>query len=140
MSQRLNPISTPAPRAISVPSGLAAIAVSQSADETLRLTAPENIRNAPRRRRSGRSGVAPAAIASDEASGYSTPDRAVLLGNAGAMIASSAKIEYDKPSVDFPKRLTIRCPARVPRPHVTTAFATRNATTMSRIVPLPNPA
>ena len=68
-SHRPNPISTPSPRAISVPSGLAAIAVSQSADDTLRLAMPENIRNAPTRRRSGRSGVAPAAFASEYASG-----------------------------------------------------------------------
>ena len=40
------------PRAISVPSGLAAIAVSQSADDRLRLAMPENIRKAPRRRAS----------------------------------------------------------------------------------------
>src|SRR6185436_7453928 len=32
------------------------------------------------------------------------------------------------------------CPPRLPRPHLTTAFATRNATTISRIVPLPKPA
>ena len=43
-SHEPNPISTPNDRAISAPSGLAAIAVSQSADERLRLTMPENIR------------------------------------------------------------------------------------------------
>ena len=129
-----------APRAISVPSGLAAIAVSHSADDTLRLAMPENIRNAPTRRRSGRSGVAPAAFASEYASGYSTPDRAVLLGNAGAITASSRKIEYERPSVDRPNRLTIQWPPRAPSPHFTTDPATRKATTMRRMVPLPKPA
>jgi hypothetical protein len=42
-------ISTPKLRAISVPIGLAAIAVSHSADERLRLTMPENIRKLPSR-------------------------------------------------------------------------------------------
>ncbi len=86
-------LSTPAPLAISVPSGLAAMAVSHSADDTLRLAMPEYIRNAPSRRRSTRSGFAPAASAREYVSGYRTPERAVLLGNAGAMTASSTKIE-----------------------------------------------
>ena len=58
----------------------------------------------------------------------------MLLGNAGAITASSRKIEYDSPSVDRPNRLTIQWPPRAPRPHFTTALATRNATTMSRMV------
>ena len=37
-------ISTPELRAISAPSGLAAIAVNHSADDRLRLTMPENMR------------------------------------------------------------------------------------------------
>ena len=48
-SQDPNPISTPKPFAISAPIGLAAIAVSHSAEERLRLTMPENIRKLPRR-------------------------------------------------------------------------------------------
>ena len=116
------------------------MAVSHSADETLRLAMPEYIRNAPTFCRLASPGLAPAASASESASGYSTPERAVLLGNAGAMTASSRKIEYDRPSVDRPNRLTIQWPARVPSPHLTTAPATRNAMTMSRIVPLPKPA
>ena len=64
----------------------------------------------------------------------------MLLGKAGAITASSRKIEYDSPSVERPNRLTIQCPPRAPRPHLTTAPATRNATTMSRIVPLAKPA
>src|SRR5215204_1104383 len=131
-SQRPNPMSAP--------SGLAAIAVSHKADDRLRLVIPENIKKAPSRRRSGRSGDAPAASARDSANGYSTPDRAVLLGNAGAITASSRKIEYDRPSVDRPNRLTTQWPPRAPRPHFTTAPATRNATMISRIVPLPKPA
>jgi hypothetical protein len=48
---------------------LATIAVSHNADETLRLAMPENIRKPPSRRRDGSPGFAPAASASDTASG-----------------------------------------------------------------------
>src|SRR3954468_5982644 len=68
-----------------------------------------------------------------------TPERAVLLGKAGAINASSRKIEYESPSVDRPNRLTIQCPPRVPSPHFTTALATRKATTIRRMVPFPKP-
>ena len=68
-SQLPNPISTPKVRAISAPSGLAAIAVSQSADERLRLAMPENIRKLPTRRQLSSPGRAPAASASENASG-----------------------------------------------------------------------
>jgi hypothetical protein len=87
-----NPISTPSGRAISAPSGLAAIAVSHSADDSVRLAMPENISSAPSRCRCGLSGLAPAASASENASGYRTPERAVLLGNAGAMRPSTTKM------------------------------------------------
>src|SRR5262245_33806646 len=107
-SHRPKPISTPAARAISVPSGLAAIAVSHSADDTLRLAMPEYMRKAPTRLRSGRSGFAPAASASENASGYSTPERAVLLGNAGAITASNRNSEYESPSVERPNLVTIQ--------------------------------
>ena len=139
-SHEPNPISTPNVLAISVPIGLAAIAVSHSAEERLRLTMPENIRNAPRRRRLSSPGFAPAASASENASGKMTPERAVLLGNAGAMMPSTRKMLYDNPSVDRPKRLTSRWPIRAPSPHFTTDRATRKASTMRRIVPLANPA
>src|SRR5206468_4669830 len=109
--------------AISAPSGFDAIAVSHSAEERLRLAIPENIRKRPRRRRSSRPGFAPAASATEKTSGYSTPDRAVLLGKAGAMRASTAKMLYESPSVDRPKREMARCPRRSPRPHFTTARA-----------------
>ena len=68
------------------------MAVSHSADDSVRLAMPENIRKRPSRRRSSRSGVAPAASATESASGNSTPERAVLLGKAGAISASSAKM------------------------------------------------
>jgi hypothetical protein len=68
-SHEPKPMSTPKGRAISDPRGLAAIAVSQSADETLRLAIPENMRKAPSLRREGSPGVAPAALASENASG-----------------------------------------------------------------------
>ena len=68
------------------------MAVSQSADDSVRLAMPENIRNPPRRCRSARSGVTPAAWAIESASGYNTPERAVLLGNAGAITASTMKM------------------------------------------------
>ena len=135
-----NPISTPNPFAISAPIGLAAIAVSQSAEERLRLTMPENIRKLPRRRRLSSPGFAPAASASENASGKMTPERAVLLGKAGAMRPSTRKMLYDNPSVDRPKRLTRRWPIRAPRPHFTTERATRKASTMRRMVPFANPA
>src|SRR5262245_51572011 len=91
ISHEPKPMSTPKWRAISVPSGLAAIAVSQRADDRLRLTMPENIRKDPSRRRLSSPGRAPAASASENASGYITPDRAVLLGNAGLMTPSTRK-------------------------------------------------
>src|SRR6185503_15462339 len=83
------PMLMPYSLAIAAPSGLPAIAVSQSADERDRLTMPLNIRKRPSRCRSARSGVAPAASAIDTASGYNTPERAVLLGNAGAIRPST---------------------------------------------------
>src|SRR5262249_16858635 len=101
-------MSTPKVFAISVPSGFDAIAVSQSADERLRLTIPENIRKVPTRLRLASPLVAPLAIASENASGKRTPERAVLLGNAGAMRPSTRKMLYERPSVDRPNRLTTR--------------------------------
>src|SRR3954465_11908657 len=136
----MNPISTPDFFASSAPSGLPAIAVSQSADESVRLAIPENIRNRPRRLRSSRPGVAPARSALDDTSGNSTPERAVLLGKAGEISASTAKMLYDRPSVDLPKRAMARRPSRSQSPHFTTAQATRNATMMSTIVGFANPA
>ena len=133
------PISRPCLRAISHPSGFAAIAVSQSADDRLRLAMPENIRKLPSRARCGSPGLAPEDSASETASGYKTPERAVLLGNAGAITASTTKMLYDSPSVDLPNTLTARWPIRAPRPQVTTPRATRNATMINRIVPLANP-
>ena len=50
-SHEPKPISRPWPRAISAPSGLAAIAVNHSADDTVRLAMPENIRKAATRGR-----------------------------------------------------------------------------------------
>src|SRR6185503_13341902 len=134
------PISTPDSLAIAAPSGLPAIAVSQSADDSVRLTIPENIRNLPNCCRSARSGLAPAASAIDTASGYSTPERAVLLGNAGAIMASTMTMLYESPSDERPKRLIARYPSRWPRPHFTTARATRNAMMIKTIVGLANPA
>src|SRR5215471_9117631 len=87
-------------RAISEPSGLATIAVSHSADDRLRLAIPEYIRKRPRRGYLGSPGLAPAASVSENVSGNRTPARAVLLGNAGAMMPSSRKMLYDRPSVE----------------------------------------
>ena len=50
-SQEPKPISTPYPRAISAPSGFAAMAVNHRADETVKLAIPANMRKLPRRRR-----------------------------------------------------------------------------------------
>ena len=102
------PISRPYLRAISHPSGFAAIAVSHSAEDRLRLAIPENIRKLPRRARCCSPGLDPEDSASDTASGYKTPERAVLLGNAGAITASTTKRLYDSPSVDLPNTLTAR--------------------------------
>jgi len=85
-------MSTPSGLAISAPSGFAAIAVSHSADDNDRLAMPEIISSAPRRLRAGSPGRAPAASASENANGYSTPERAVLLGKAGAMTPSTRKM------------------------------------------------
>ena len=105
----------------------------------MRLATPENIRNAPSRARDGSSGRAPAVPASDTASEYRTPDRAVLLGKAGAITASTRNRLYESPSVDRPKACTTAWPIRSPRPHLTTARATRNAAMIRTMVPLANP-
>ena len=68
-NQEPKPISRPWPRAISAPSGFAAMAVNHRADETVRLAMPENIRKLPRRRRPSSPGLAPAASATDSTSG-----------------------------------------------------------------------
>ena len=139
-SHEPNPISTPTRFAISAPSGLAAIAVSHSADDSAEARHAgehQEAAEAPpvRVARASRPPPRPARTRA----GYSTPDRAVLLGNAGAISASTRKMLYDSPSVDRPNTLTIRWPSRAPSPHFTTARATRNATTMSRIVAFANP-
>jgi hypothetical protein len=68
------------------------MAVSHRAEESVRLTIPETIRYCPSRRRGSRSGLAPAASAIEYARGKSTPERAVLLGKAGDITASTAKM------------------------------------------------
>ena len=68
-SQEPKLISTPSRFAMSAPIGLAAIAVSHSAEDRLRLTMPENIRKLPSRWRLLSPGLAPAASASENASG-----------------------------------------------------------------------
>src|SRR6185503_4024255 len=140
ISHEPNRMSTPDVLAMAAPRGLPAIAVSHRADDRDRLTIPENIRNLPRRCRSARSGVAPAASAIETASGYSTPERAVLLGNAGAIMPSTTMMLYESPSDERPKRLIARYPSRSPRPDFTTARATRNAMMIKTIVGLANPA
>ena len=92
ISHEANEICTPNGFATSAPRGFAAIAVSHNADESERLAIPENISSAPTLRREGSPGRAPAASASENASGYSTPDRAVLLGKAGAITPSTRKM------------------------------------------------
>src|SRR5262245_18135360 len=104
-SHDTNEMLTPYSLAIAAPSGLPAMAVSQRAEESVRLAIPENIRKRPRRLRSSRSGVAPAASAIENTSGNSTPERAVLLGNAGEISASTPKMLYESPSVERPKTL-----------------------------------
>src|SRR5690242_13205991 len=89
ISQEPKRMSMPDSLAIAAPRGLPAIAVSQSPEDSDRLTIPENIKKRPSRCLSGRSGVTPAASAIDDTRGNTTPDRAVLLGNAGAITAST---------------------------------------------------
>ena len=84
-SHEPNPIVRPWPPAISAPRGFAAMAVNHRAEESVRLAMPENMRKLPRRRRLSSPGFAPTASAIESTSGYSTPERAVLLGKAGAM-------------------------------------------------------
>ena len=63
------------------------------ADDSVRLAMPENIRKRPRRSPALDSRLgAPAASATESTSGYSTPERAVLLGKAGAMTPSTRKM------------------------------------------------
>src|SRR5262245_14465342 len=92
ISHDAKPISTPWPLPVPAPSGLAAMAVSHNAEASARLAMPENIRNWPRRRRLASPGLAPAASAIEKARGKRTPERAVLLGKAGAIRPSTRKM------------------------------------------------
>src|SRR5262245_31218066 len=91
-SHEPKPIVRPDARAISTPIGFADVAVSQSAEETLRLTMPQNIRYAPARRSVPSSGFEPVPWARESTIGKRTPARAVLLGKAGAISASVKKM------------------------------------------------
>ena len=132
-------MSTLKSRAICTPIGLADVAVIHSADDTARLAIVQNIRYAPSRRLSSSSGREPAPCATDSTTGNSTPPRAVLLGNAGAITASVSTMLYASPSDEPPKRLTMNRLMRRPRPDFTTACATMNATTTSSTLALANP-
>ena len=79
-------------RPISTPMGLAEVAVSQRAEETLKLAMPQNMRYAPIRRLVPSSGLDPPDSARERTMGKSTPPLAVLLGKAGAMTASVKKM------------------------------------------------
>jgi len=68
------------------------MAVNHSADDSVRLAMPENMRKLPSRWRPSTPGRAPAASASESTSGKRTPERAVLLGKAGAMTPSTTKM------------------------------------------------
>src|SRR4029077_3873690 len=111
--------------------GFADVAVIHRADDTARLAMPQNIRYPPNRRPSGSSGREPDPRATERTIGKSTPARAVLLGNAGAMRASVSTILYASPRDERPNRLTIKRLIRWPSPDFTTACATRKATTTS---------
>jgi hypothetical protein len=83
--------------------GLAEVAVSQRAEETLRLAIPQNMRYAPIHFDVPSSGLDPPDCARERTMGKRTPPRAVLLGKAGAMTASVTKMLYASPSVERPK-------------------------------------
>jgi len=85
-------ICTPSFSAMDAPMGFAEVAVSHSADDTARLAIPQNMRKPPVRLRAGSEGVDPALSAIESTTGKRTPDRAVLLGKAGAMRASVKKM------------------------------------------------
>src|SRR5512134_353028 len=107
-SQEPKPMERPKVRPTSTPMGLAEVAVSQRAEETLRLAIPQNIRKAPIRRAVPSSGLEPPDCARERTMGKRTPPRAVLLGKAGAMTASVTKMLYASPSVERPKTDTTR--------------------------------
>src|SRR5207248_2679624 len=140
MSHFPNPTSKPYSFATCTAIGFADVAVIQRADDTAKLAMPQNIRYPPRRRPSGLSGSDPDPRATERTMGKSTPPRAVLLGNAGAMAASVSTMLYASPIEERPKRLTIKRLMRCPSPDFTTACATRNATTTSSTLVLANPA
>src|SRR5215472_16872134 len=100
----------------------------------------QNIRYPPSRRLLGSSGSEPDPWATDSTIGYSTPPRAVLLGNAGAIAASVRTRLYASPSEDRPNRPTMNKLIRRPNPHLTTACATRKAITTSNTLVFANPA
>ena len=138
-SQLPKPIVSPDSRAICTPIGLADVAVIQSADETARLAIVQYMRYPPSRRFSSSSGTEPAPRATESATGKSTPARAVLLGNAGAIAASVSTRLYASPSDEPPNRLTMNRLIRRPSPDFTTACATRNAMTTSSTLAFANP-
>ena len=120
--------------------GFAAIAVNHSAEDRVRLAMPENIRKAPEPRpRSG-------ARRRTHGLGHRQRQRIEHAGARG--VARETRGRSRRPrgrrcsrgrASSGRRRLTTRLPSRAPSPHFTTARATRNATTMSRIVPLANP-
>ena len=63
----------------------------------------------------------------------------MLLGNAGAITASVSTMLYASPSDEPPKWLTMNRLMRRPRPDLTTACATMNATTTSSTLALAKP-
>ena len=69
------------------------MAVNHSADDRLRLAMPENIRKRPAARRPAIPGVAPAGLGQPTTpAGRARRERAVLLGNAGAITPSTRKM------------------------------------------------
>ncbi len=78
-------------------------------------------------------------MATERTIGKSTPPRAVLLGNAGAMAASVSTMLYARPRDEPPNRLTMKRLMRRPSPDFTTACATTNATTTSNTLVLAKP-
>src|SRR5512135_749376 len=92
ISQEPKPMERPKVRPISNPMGLAEVAVSQRAEETLKLAMPQNMRKAPIRFAVPSSGLESPDWESESTMGKRTPPLAVLLGKAGAMTASVKKM------------------------------------------------
>ena len=116
------------------------MAAGHNVEERLRLTMPENIRKPPTRWRLSSSGFAPAASAIENARRKDDAQSGMCCSETRSDDAVHEEDAGANSSVDRPKRQTEDMPRSARPARAREDHATRKAITMSRIVPLANPA